>query len=102
MAPTLLNDHLNDINTTARIAKLVPDNTDYNTLMQPGWYNIYSTVNAPGANRFLVRVDSVNADADAWITVQHAYSVYTSTAPDSPKQRNICNTPSGYVFTPWI
>lgn len=42
------------------------DNTDYDTLNQPGWYDVYSTdiavshAPANGLGRVLLRVDSVN------------------------------------------
>ena len=83
----------------SRIVAIMPDGTSYDTLLQPGWYSMYSTVKAPGTGRFLVHVESVSSDNNLWYVVQHAYSIYGSI--EQSKTRNLYNTESGYEFTPW-
>ena len=68
---------------TNRIVTTKPDNTDYDALLQTGWYDMYTygvdatTVHAPksGLGRILLRVDGVKI-GNIWITMQSAREWY--------------------------
>lgn len=89
---------------TSRAATFVPDGTDYNTLDQPGWYYIYSTVHAPASNlgRILVRVESIYVNGN-WYTTQKAVELYSGGAIH-PKvyERWITNINGTFSWTSWI
>ena len=68
---------------TNRVVQTKPDNTDYDTLIQPGWYDLYTTdaeishAPANGLGRVLLRVESVQMD-DVWIILQCTREWYKS------------------------
>lgn len=82
----------------------MPDGTDYNTLDQPGWYYIYSTVHAPASDlgRVLVRVESIYVN-NSWYTTQKAIELYSGGAIQ-PKvyERWITNINGAFSWTSWI
>lgn len=76
---------------TNRAAESMPDNTDYNSILQPGWYDIYSTdiskTHAPasGLGRVLLRVESILLGGSIWITTQEAIEWYGIIALNNPR-----------------
>ncbi len=82
----------------------MPDNTDYNTLQTPGWYDIYSTNHAPasGIGRVLLRVESINING-SWIAIQTAVEWY-STGVIQPKSYKLwlTNTNGAFEWTAWV
>lgn len=89
---------------TSRTAIFVTDGTDYDTLSQPGWYYIYSTVHAPASNlgRILVRVESIYVNGN-WYTTQKAVELYSGGAIQ-PKvyERWVTNINGTFSWTSWI
>ncbi|RFZ78797.1 DUF2479 domain-containing protein [Lacrimispora amygdalina] len=89
---------------TNRTANFVTDGTDYDTLSQPGWYYIYSTVHAPASNlgRVLVRVESIYVSG-VWYTTQKAIELY-SVGAIQPKvyERWVTNINDTFSWTSWI
>ena len=89
---------------TTRNATTEPDNTDYDTLTQPGWYDIYSSNHAPasGIGRVLLRVESVNINGN-WIAIQTAIEWY-STGSIQPKayKRWLSNINGTFAWTSWV
>ncbi len=90
-----------------REAVSMPDNTDYNTLQTPGWYDMYSTntavSHAPAENlgRMLLRVESTNIN-NSWIAI-HTAIEWFSTGTISPKvyKRWLCNVNGTFLWTSW-
>lgn len=76
---------------TNRASESMPDNTDYNSILQPGWYDIYSTdiskTHAPasGLGRVLLRVESILLGGSIWITTQEAIEWYGIIALNNPR-----------------
>lgn len=109
---TDLSDDVDSLNTdvsnikpiTNRMATTEPDNTDYNTLLQPGWYDIYSSNHAPasGIGRVLLRVESVNINGN-WIAIQTAIEWYsTGTITAKTYKRWLSNISGTFAWTAWI
>lgn len=89
---------------TNRVATSVADNTDYDTLNQPGWYSIYSTVHAPANNlgRVLLRVESIYINGN-WFTTQKAIEWYSVGAIQAKiYERWVVNINGAYSWTSWI
>ncbi len=91
-----------------RTAISMPDNTDYNTLNQPGWYDVFSTntavSHAPADNlgRMLLRVESANIN-NSWVAIQTAIEWYSSgTISPNIYKRWLCNANGAYQWTAWI
>jgi len=102
---TSINTDVTNIKpVTSRTATSVTDGTDYDTLNQPGWYYIYSTVHAPASNlgRVLVRVESIYVNG-IWYTTQKAIEIY-SVGAIQPKlyERWITNINGMFTWTSWI
>lgn len=76
---------------TNRASELMPDNTDYNGILQPGWYDIYSTdiskshAPASGLGRVLLRVESILLGGSTWITTQEAIEWYGVISLSNPR-----------------
>ncbi len=94
---------------TNRIVTTKPDNTDYDALLQTGWYDMYTygvdatTVHAPksGLGRILLRVDGVKI-GNIWITMQSAREWY-GVAPISKTvwYRWVYSVDGVFSWTPW-
>lgn len=99
----LLNNNLVSLSSILHTFTFVNDNTDFNSILNDGWYNIFSDVNGPGTvkNRWLLHVERVT-NSSIGITVQTAF-FYAGGVYETPKQRHIyyVNSSATFMWSDW-
>jgi hypothetical protein len=95
---TKLNSNLTDFQDQYRKAIPLPDDTDINILINPGTYNVYTTIDGK-KYRWIVVVDWCNA-SNVSLSRQTAY-YYLGAGPMAPITRYQYNTGSGYAWSQW-
>lgn len=93
-----LNSNLTDFRDQYRKAISLPDDTDINTLIIPGTYNVYTTIDSK-KYRWIVVVDWCDASSVS-LSRQTAY-YYLGSGPMAPITRYQYNTGSGYAWSQW-
>jgi hypothetical protein len=93
-----VNSNLTTFQDEFRKAKPLPEDTDINTLISPGTYNVYTTIDGK-KYRWIVVVDWCNASGVS-LSRQTAY-YYLGAAPIAPFTRYQYNTGSGYTWSQW-
>ncbi|WP_313074705.1 hypothetical protein [Lacrimispora sp.] len=92
------NSNLGDLRNALRTATPLPDDTAIDTLISPGTYNVYTTIDGK-KYRWIVVVDWCNASSVS-LSRQTAY-YYLGAAPMAPITRYQYNTGSGYSWSQW-
>ena len=99
-----VNNNLTLLNDTLSSFISVPDDTDFNSLTQDGWYSIYTTLNAPTTdvkNRWLVHVENIKASGVSIIV--HTAFFYMGGTYVSRKTRHVYYviSSSTWSWSPW-
>jgi hypothetical protein len=95
---TKLNSNFSDLINTLRTATPLPEDTAIDTLISPGTYNVYTTIDGK-KYRWIVIVDWCNA-SNVSLSRQTAY-YYLGVAPMAPITRYQYNAGSGYAWSQW-
>lgn len=93
-----LNSNLTEFRDRYRKAISLPDDTDINTLVSPGTYNVYTTIDSK-KYRWIVVVDWCDASSVS-LSRQTAY-YYLGAGHMAPITRYQYNTGSGYAWSQW-